>query len=128
MRQFFFSRLLSFRHAFAGIGYMLRTQKNAWIHTVIFAMALVLAAWLRLPPRDWGLILLTAGLVFGAELFNTSIEAVVDLASPDLHPLARAAKDTAAAAVLLAAFTAILIGLLILGPPLWEQITIFLKP
>jgi diacylglycerol kinase len=127
MRQFFFSRLLSFRHAFAGIGYLLRTQKNAWIHTVIFALALLLAAWLQLPPGDWVLILLTAGLVFGAELINTSIEAVVDLASPDLHPLARAAKDTAAAAVLLAAFMAIFIGLLILGLPLWNKMSPLLK-
>jgi len=127
MRQFLRSRLLSFRHAFAGIGYMLRTQKNAWIHMVIFALVLLLAAWLQLPPRDWVLILLTAGLVFGAELINTSIEAVVDLASPDLHPLARAAKDTAAAAVLLAAFMAIFIGLLILGPPLWNKMSMFLK-
>ena len=127
MREFLLSRLLSFRHAFAGIGYMLRTQKNAWIHAVIFALALLLAAWLQLPPLDWVLILLTAGLVFGAELINTSIEAVVDLASPDLHPLARAAKDTAAAAVLLAAFMAIFIGLLILGPPLWNKMATFLK-
>ena len=127
MRQFLQSRLLSFRHAFAGIGYMLRTQKNAWIHMVIFALVLLLAAWLQLPPLDWVLILLTAGLVFGAELINTSIEAVVDLASPDLHPLARAAKDTAAAAVLLAAFMAIFIGLLILGPPLWNKMSTFLK-
>ena len=127
MRQFLRSRLLSFRHAFAGIGYMLRTQKNAWIHMVIFALVLLLAAWLQLPPRDWVLILLTAGLVFGAELINTSSEAVVDLASPDLHPLARAAKDTAAAAVLLAAFMAIFIGLLILGPPLWNKMSTFLK-
>ena len=106
---------------------MLRTQKNAWIHLVIFALVLLLAAWLQLQPRDWVLILLTAGLVFGAELINTSIEAVVDLASPDLHPLARAAKDTAAAAVLLAAFMAIFIGLLILGPPLWNKMSMFLK-
>ncbi len=127
MYQFLLSRLLSFRHAFAGIGYMLRTQKNAWIHTVIFALALLLAAWLQLPPLDWVLILLTAGLVFGAELINTSIEAVVDLASPDLHPRARAAKDTAAAAVLLAALMAIFIGLLILGPPLWNKMSTFLK-
>jgi len=127
MRQFIVSRLLSFRHAFAGIGYMLRTQRNAWIHTVIFVLALLAAAWLKLPPRDWVLILLTAVLVFGAELVNTSIEAVVDLASPDMHPLARAAKDTAAAAVLLAAFSAILIGLLLLGPPLWDKLSSLIK-
>ncbi len=106
---------------------MLRTQKNAWIHAVIFALALLMAAWLHLSPLDWALILLTAGLVFGAELINTSIEAVVDLASPHLHPRARAAKDTAAAAVLLAAFMAIFIGLLILGPPLWNKMSTFLK-
>jgi diacylglycerol kinase len=62
-------------------------------------------------------------MVFAAEFLNTSIEAVVDLASPDHHPLAKIAKDVGAAAVLVAALAAILVGLLILGPPLWAKLS-----
>jgi diacylglycerol kinase len=65
--------------------------------------------------------MLTVGLVWVAEFVNTSVEAVVDLLSPDIHPLAKVAKDVAAAAVLIAALAAVVIGLLILGPPLWKK-------
>jgi diacylglycerol kinase len=61
-------------------------------------------------------------LVWMAEFVNTALEAVVDLASPDLHPLAQVGKDVAAAAVLVGAATAVVIGLLILGPPLWARV------
>ena len=62
-------------------------------------------------------------MVFTAEFINTAIEAVVDLASPVKHPLAKVGKDVGAAAVLVAALAAILVGLLILGPPLWEKLS-----
>jgi diacylglycerol kinase len=61
-------------------------------------------------------------VVWMAEFMNTALEALVDLASPDYHPLAKVAKDVAAAAVLVGALGAVLIGLLILGPPLWQKI------
>jgi diacylglycerol kinase len=61
-------------------------------------------------------------MVFAAEFVNTAIEAVVDLASPQKHPLAKVGKDVGAAAVLIAALAAVLIGLLILGPPLWARL------
>ncbi len=123
MFQFLLSRLKSFRHAFSGIAFVLRTQKNAWIHSVILGLALLAAFWLRLPTGDWAVILLTAAMVFATEFINTAIEAVVDLASPAEHALAKAAKDVGAAAVLIAALSAILIGLLVLGPPLWERLS-----
>ena len=63
-------------------------------------------------------------MVFCAEFLNTAIEAVVDLASPEFHPLAKIGKDVGAAAVLVAALAAVLIGLLILGPPLWAKLTL----
>ncbi len=81
-----------------------------------------LALWLRLPAHDWAMLVLTTAMVFAAEFMNTAIEAVVDLASPDKHPLAKIGKDVGAAAVLVAALAAILIGLLILGPPLWAKL------
>lgn len=61
-------------------------------------------------------------MVWTAEFINTSLEAVVDLASPQQHPLAKTGKDVGAAAVLISALTAVLVGLLLLGPPLWERL------
>ena len=77
---------------------------------------------MHLPVRDWAVLLLTIALVWTAEFINTALEAVVDLASPQHHPLAKVGKDVGAAAVLIAALTSILVGLLILGPPLWEKL------
>lgn len=122
MKAFLVSRIQSFRHAFRGWFYALRTQRNAWIHSAIATIVFILGVWLRLSPLDWAVIILTVAMVFAAEFMNTAIEAVVDLASPETHPLARIAKDVGAASVLVAALAAILIGLLILGPPLWAKL------
>jgi diacylglycerol kinase len=122
VKSFLSSRAASFRHAFRGWHYVIRTQKNAWIHSAIATIVFFLGAWLQLPARDWAVIVLTTAVVFTAEFMNTAIEAVVDLASPDIHPLAKIGKDVGAAAVLVAALAAILIGLLILGPPLWTKL------
>ena len=122
MRSFLASRLRSFRHAFGGLSHALRTQRNAWVHTAVACAVLVVGLWVGLPPRDWAVIVLTVALVFTAEFINTSIEAIVDLASPDNHPLAKIGKDVGAAAVLVSALAAVLVGLLLLGPPLWEKL------
>jgi diacylglycerol kinase len=82
----------------------------------------VVALWLRLSLRDWAVLFLAIALVWTAEFINTALEAVVDLASPEQHPLAKVGKDVGAAAVLLAAVASILVGLLIMGPPLWEKV------
>src|SRR5438874_225461 len=108
----------SFRFAFAGIAYLLRTQRNARIHVIVGLIACALAAWLHISRTDWGLLLLTIACVLILEGLNTAIEAVVDLASPQLHPLAKIAKDVTAGMVLIAAIASIGVGLLILGPPL----------
>lgn len=123
MKEFFVSRIHSFRYAFHGWGYVLRTQRNVWIHSVIATIVFFVGWWLGLPARDWAVIILTAALVFSAEFINTSIEAVVDLATAEHHPLAKIGKDVGAAAVLVAALAAVLVGLLILGPPLWSKLT-----
>ncbi|MCC7359882.1 MAG: diacylglycerol kinase family protein [Anaerolineales bacterium] len=115
------SRLASFRFAFAGWWYMLRTQRNAWIHAVVSTVVFALGLLLGLGRLEWAILVLTVGLVWMAEFVNTALEAVVDLASPDLHPLAKVGKDVAAAAVLVGAATAVLVGLLVLGPPLWAR-------
>lgn len=116
------SRLRSFGYAFRGGWHVMRTQRNAWIHAAISAAVLIVSAWLRLEPRDWAIIILTIAMVFLAEFLNTAVEVAVDLASPQMHPLAKIAKDVAAAAVLLTALAAVPVGLLILGPPLWARL------
>ncbi len=116
------SRGQSFQHAFAGWYYVLRTQRNAWIHAVATACVVALAAWLKLNLRDWTELIIVVAMVWTAEFINTALEAVVDLASPQRHPLARVGKDVGAAAVLIAAGAAALTGLLVLGPPLWSRL------
>ena len=81
-----------------------------------------LGLWLGLGRLEWAVIVLAVGLVWMAEFVNTALEAVVDLASPDLHPLAKIGKDVAAAAVLVGAITAVVVGLLVLGPALWLRL------
>src|SRR5205823_5329579 len=86
----------SFYFAFLGIGYLFRTQRNARIELAIGIAACGLAAWLRLPRADWAVLVLTIACVLILEGLNTALEAIVDLASPDIHPLAKVAKDVSA--------------------------------
>lgn len=125
MIQFLRSRLPAFRHAFSGLGYVLRTQKNAWIHASATVLVIVLAFWLGLDPLRWAILIFAIGLVWLSEAFNTALEAFIDLVIPDTHPLAGIAKDTAAAAVLIAAITAAIIGILVLGLPLLQRLISF---
>ncbi len=122
MVEFMKSRGRSFRHAFFGWWYVIRTQRNAWIHAVLSIAIILVGVWLQLDPKDWALIIIAIAMVWTAEFINTALEAVVDLASPEQHELARVGKDVGASAVLIAAGSASLIGFLILGPPLWERL------
>jgi diacylglycerol kinase (ATP) len=115
-------RLNSFRYAFAGWWYVLRTQRNAWVHAAISTGVLLMAWLLRLARVEWAILILTITVVWIAEFVNTSLEAIVDMTMPDPHPLAKVAKDVAAAAVLVGAGGAIVVGLFILGPPLWQAL------
>jgi diacylglycerol kinase len=120
--MFFATRVFAFRYAFAGWWFVIRTQRNAWIHAVATAAVLVMGFWLRLSLLEWAVILLAVAMVWLAEFLNTALEAVVDLASPQHHELAKVGKDVGAAAVLITAASSALIGFLVLGPPLWEKI------
>ena len=120
------SRIRSFGYAFVGWGYLLRTQHNAWIHGVFSVAVLALAWFLQLSRQDLAILILTLMAVWMAEFLNTALETVVDLVSPEFHPLAKVAKDVAAAAVLVGAIGSVLIGLLILGPPLWAWLNLLL--
>lgn len=112
----------SFGFAFAGLAFLLRTQRNARIHAVVGAIACGLAAWLRISRAEWAVIVFTIALVIILEGLNTAVEAAIDLASPDIHPLAKTGKDLAAGMVLVAAIASVAVGLLILGPPLWAKL------
>jgi len=122
MKAFVISRLKSFRYAITGWWYVVRTQRNAWIHAVVSLVVVVLAFWLQISRVEWSVIIVTIALVWTAEFLNTALEAVVDLASPGRHEQAKICKDVGAAAVLIAAGASVLVGLLILGPPLWEHL------
>lgn len=117
-------RINSFAYAFAGWWYVLRTQPNAWIHAVISVAVLALAFWLQLGALEWAVLMVTIMIVWMAEFTNTAIEVLVDMVMPEHHPLAKAAKDIAAATVLVGALGAIIVGLLVLGPPLWDRLNV----
>lgn len=127
MKSFILSRITSIKHALHGWWYVLRTQRNAWIHGLAAAAVFIMSLWLKLPARDWAVLILTIAMVFTAEFINTAIEAVVDLATHEENQLAKVGKDVGAAAVLIAAMAAVLVGLLILGPLLWAKVMLLLK-
>jgi len=118
------ARLDSFRYALRGVRLLLRSETHARIHLLATLLVVALGVTFSLSSVEWGLIVLVTGLVWTAEAFNTAIERVVDLASPERHELAEKAKDLAASGVLLAAVTAVIVGLLLFGP----RILLFLRP
>ena len=92
------------------------------IHLGIAVFVLLFSAWLRLTDVEWLLIVVAIALVLTGEMFNTVAELTVDLATAEQEPLAKRAKDVAAGAVFVTALTAAIIGLVVLGPPLWLRI------
>jgi diacylglycerol kinase (ATP) len=105
----------SFAYALEGVRYILRTQRNARIELSVGLGAIVLALWLGLAPLEWAVLAITIALVLALEWMKTSLELAVSLASPERHPSAKAAKDVAAACVLLGAITSVVVGLLLFG-------------
>ena len=118
----------SFAHAFAGLWHAVRTQRNMRIHLSAAAAVLLAGLYLRLAWVQWALLTLTIGFVLVAEMFNTVAEAAMDAVAPHFHPLVKTAKDVAAGAVLLTALVATIVGLLVLGPPLWAELCRLLHP
>lgn len=111
--------LRSFGYAAAGIGYVVRTQRNARVHLIIGLLVVIAGTYLRVSALEWAVLLLTFGLVFSAEMINTVAELAVDLLTQRRHPLAKVAKDAAAGAVLVTALAAVGVGIAIFGPRLW---------
>jgi undecaprenol kinase len=114
--------LRSFYFAFAGLSYLLRTQRNARVELGIGIAACCMAGWLRISRAEWAILVFTIALVLILEGLNTAIECAIDLASPQIHPKAKAAKDLAAGMVLIASIASVVVGLLILGPPFFHKI------
>jgi diacylglycerol kinase (ATP) len=113
----------SFRYAAQGLAYGFSSQRNFRIHVFTGLTVFLMGLGLGLPPEQLAVLVLTVAAVLVLELINTATEAVVDLAiGRKFHPLARIAKDCAAAAVLVAAAASVLIALLLLVPALLERL------
>ena len=111
-------RIDSFKFAFKGIAELLKSHTNFKIHIALALLAIAAGFYLEISNSEWLIIILCILIVFMAEGFNTAIEFVVDLASPEKHPLAAKAKDVAAASVLIAAIGSAIIGMMIFIPKL----------
>jgi diacylglycerol kinase len=109
-------RLASFKYAFKGIANLFQTQPNAQIHLIAATFAIALGIYLKLSFGEWAILSITIFAVLAAEAFNTAIEYLTDLVSPDFHPLAGKTKDVAAAGVLLTAIGAIFVAIFIFLP------------
>lgn len=101
LKAFLVGRARSFGYAFKGIGILFRTQVNAQIHLLAALVITVMGFWLKLTPWEWCVIVVCMAMVLLAEALNTAVEFLVDLVSPDYHPLAGKVKDVAAGAVLI---------------------------
>lgn len=110
----------SLAFALAGLRHALRSQRNLRIHIAIAAAVVIAGIVLRISRTEWAVVVTLIALVIGLELLNTAIEALVDLASPEPHSLAKVAKDTAAGAILAAALGSVAAGLVIFLPRLWQ--------
>jgi diacylglycerol kinase len=109
----------SFRHAITGVLGAIRSERHMRIHLAAAIIVIIMASWLRMEASEWLWLLAAITGVWVSELLNTAVERTVDLASPNRHPLAKIAKDTAAGAVLVSALFAVTVGVIVLGPPLW---------
>jgi diacylglycerol kinase (ATP) len=118
MKQF----LRSFRFAFAGVAYALRTQRNARVHVVVACLVIAAGIYFQISAIEWAMLALTIGFVFSAEMLNTVAELAVDLLTQHYHPMAKIAKDVGAGAVLVAAVAAVGVGVAIFGPRVWAML------
>lgn len=117
-KNYLHRRLLAFKYAGRGVADLLRYQPNAQLHALATIIVVGLGLYLRITQWEWCILLWCMGLVIVTEALNTALEYLTDLVSPGFHPLAGKVKDVAAAAVLIAAMTALVVGVLIFWPRL----------
>jgi|SRR3989344_7026131 len=111
-----------FRNAFRGLYVFSKTTRHLFIHMISALVVVVFGFYFKVSNLEWILLIFAIGFVFVTETLNTAIEIDIDLTSPEYHPYARDTKDVAAAAVLLSVFTAIIIGLIIFLPKIFNMI------
>jgi len=111
----------SFRHASQGFAYVVKAERNVRIHLVIATLVISMGLWLGLGHVEWALIVFSIALVLVGELVNSVTELTIDLVCPRYDIRAKRAKDMVAAAILVAAVASVCIGILVLGPPLWNK-------
>ncbi|HYO88227.1 MAG TPA: diacylglycerol kinase family protein [Candidatus Limnocylindrales bacterium] len=116
------SRAASFSYALGGWLYMLRRQKNTRIQAAVSMLVFLAAVLLHVDALGIAILIVTISVVWMAEFLNAAVEAAINLNTAEYHPMAKVAKDTAAAAVLLGAVASIFVGLLVLGPPLLARL------
>ena len=121
-KRYLKTRLHSIRYALDGIKYILKTQQNARIHLFFTLAVFILGFLFGITRMEWITLLLTVGLVWAAELFNTAVEVMVNLISPERRITAKICKDISAGSVLVTTSISVLVGLLIFGPPLWDWV------
>lgn len=121
-KRYLKTRLQSIRYALDGIKYILKTQQNARIHLFFTLAVFILGFLFGITRMEWITLVLTVGLVWAAELFNTAVEVMVNLISPERRITAKICKDISAGSVLVTASISVLVGLLIFGPPLWDWV------
>ena len=113
-------RVASFGHACRGVWAALRSEVHLQFHALATVVVIGLGFYYAISRLEWALVAISIGCVWAAELMNTAIEALTDLASPGYHPLAGKAKDVAAGAVLIAALGAVVVGCLVFGPKIFK--------
>src|SRR3712207_4951210 len=105
----------SFEHAYRGLIYAVRTQRNMRFHVVVATVVLLGALLVGVSKLELAVLILVILFVFVTEMFNTAMEFAVDLVTKEYHPLAKLAKDVSAGAVLVSSVGAVLVGYLILA-------------
>ena len=109
-------RIKSFGYAFKGIASLIKKEHNAWIHCTAIVVVTLAGFYFDITPTEWCIVVICFSLVLAAEGFNTAIERLVDLVSPDYHPIAGDVKDVAAGAVLICAIAAAIVGMIVFIP------------
>lgn len=109
-------RIRSFRYAIRGVGLMIHSQHNAWLHALATIAVVSIGCLFNITTSEWCWLVLALMAVWTAEAMNTALEFLADVASPEFHPLVEKAKDVAAGAVLLSAIGSVIIGLLVFMP------------
>ena len=109
-------RIKSFGYAFKGIASLIKKEHNAWIHCLAIVVVTLTGLYFGITKTEWCIVILCFGLVLAAEGFNTAIERLVDLVSPDYHPIAGDVNDVAAGAVRICAIAAAIVGMIVFIP------------